>query len=252
MDWEKQDNELRKLMEGNDFLPDGENWNASKSWQQLREAKEGTTKNKRRWLPLAAAACAAALVGLFFWWSVPNVVSNEVATTKQVAVPAKAEGAKLPKPATDIADKTESEKTEVAVVVTKNKTSTPAGSSPNKKQLEVIGKVNDSAGSVKENSLVTVSIPQPELINPAAATLVPERPLPNTNQPQVTVAKKPAIKVIHYNSLNSSSPVAPPVFVKLTKSESRWQMQELQEPANTKQSAVMLKIDLSPAPKKPL
>lgn len=252
MEWEKQDNELRKLMENADFLPDGEKWDAAYAWHKFRTEKEGAAKQKKRWLPLATAACAAAMFGLFFWWSMPFSGSNNISTTKKVAVPKAVIAVQQPITTAPVLNNNQSEKNTITAAVAKTNASTSPRSSTNSQQWEVVEKVDDSAALVKANSLFAVTAAQPELINPAFTTSVPEGPITNTNQPQVTVAKKPAIRVIHYNSLNSSSPVVPPVFVQLTRSASQWNMQEMQPVENAKHPAVMLKIDLSPVPKKSL
>lgn len=252
MEWEKQDNELRKLMDNDDFLPDGEKWDAAYAWHKFRKAKEGAAKQKKRWQPLAAAACAAALVGLFFWWLMPYSGSNNISTAKKVAVPKAVLPVQQAITIAPVLNNTESEKNTITVAVAKTNASAAPRSLTNNQQWEVVEKVDDSAALVIANSLIAVTAAQPELINPAFTTSVPEGPLPNTNQAQVTVMKKPAIRVIHYNSLNSSSPVVPPVFVQLTRSASQWNMQEMLPAENAKHPAVMLKIDLSPVPKKSL
>jgi hypothetical protein len=252
MDWGKQDNELRKLLEGNDFLPEGENWDAINAWNKFLDTKQEANKNRRRWLPLVAAACVAALAGLFFWLSVPNVVQNDITTKEPVVVPSAAKGATQPMVTEPGSENTTIEEAEAEVAALNNGASASSPSLIKNKKLPVIEKVNETAGLDKANSVVTVSVAPPEMVNPTSPALVQTGSEINTSQPQVTVAKKPTIKVVHYNTLNNSSPITPPVFVKLTRSESKWQMQELQDPANAKQPEVLLKIDLSPVPKKSL
>lgn len=252
MDWEKQDNELRKLMQGTDFLPESENWNASKSWQQLLDLKHGTAKRKWRWLPLAVAACAAVLIGIFFWWPAPNTGPSDSVKAEEMTVPALNEGWQPTSRAQQADSSTIGEKSEMEVISTDNQLTTPTRLLVKQEPTAVVPRVIDSGASAITSSVASSATSQPETVHLTSTALVQQNPLPAADQPPLMVTKRPALKVVHYNSLNSINAVAPPVFVQLGRFESKWQTQESPESADAKQPLAALKIDLSPVPKKSL
>jgi hypothetical protein len=264
MDWEKQDNELRQLMEGADFLPDEERWNAVYGWKKLQQKRQPA---KRRllsyWKQLAVAASVVGTLGFGFWWlqkdnaaiGMDDVVKNtEVKNSKGVKVES-IEQSNVQQ------DLTNTDKTANQNIKNSFNKEIPALKSEVKQNVErEISKslVNSASESKimhqKEDELVT-AIESKNEIDRNSGDAVTTTPLVQDNKPEIAsvpAAKKPKIRVVHYNELNGMQATAPPVFVLTKKSAMDWENLAVQNATHQKAQPYSLKIDISPAPKKSL
>jgi hypothetical protein len=265
MDWEKQDNELRKLMEGSSFLPEGEEWNTHSGWENLQQLKQAEKpKGMPVWLRLAAAACVAGLLGGGFWYlqkSNSIAQADDTFVKKHEPQPLEREpSVELLKAEREFANLEAPSQLENDIVLTisedkftdsKQKLSgqvieikKDAGLSMIEKRnvmdspgIELTLTVPDNPGDSKINTEVT-EITEPDLSSSLA--VVPAS------------AKKSKPRVIHYNQLNGLKSTPPPVFAQTKKSYAEWDGFALQSLSNPKEPPFQLKIDISPSPKKSL
>lgn len=257
MDWEKQDNELRKLVDGADFLPDGERFDSAASWKKMQEKNRPSQKKIfAPWMRMAVAACIVGLLGLLVWRvQIQNdftpadpVVKNNKKTTKNVP----------PIQSTQQASATDTNQHTTAS--TENKTFTsPSFRIPASKQKEteppVIGTVEKNMAQhdvliTEGQKNIPVIIPDNHT-QPANAT-ASALPIDMPNTAATAAPKKPTLRVVHYNDLKGNFSTPPPVFVQTKKSDNEWQQLVLQNAASSREHPLSIKIDINPAPKKSL
>ena len=265
MDWEKQDNELRKLMAGSDFLPDGEIWDARETWKKL-ERKNHPLKADRRiiWLRLATAACVVGLMGIGFLWFqrkslLVNPVNSMVKTTEENGN----QKGRNPELIDSDKNQVETQSTTQAIIpLTKNENNfssnaiqlqneKPSIQRNNKKEDEELSKAAIVSTNIEspENTIVINEVAE----NTNRGTLVD---VTTTEAEMQTIAAVPAklkkIKVIHYNELKGNRSTPPPGFAQIKKSQFEWESIAMQALSTPKEPSFQLKIELSPAPKKSL
>ncbi|WP_416440515.1 hypothetical protein [Phnomibacter sp. MR] len=265
MDWEKQDNELRKLMDGADFLPDGERFDSAASWKKMQEKNKPSQKKiVDPWMRMAAAACIVGLLGLLLWRvalrndSEPAnpMVKTEKADTKNAQ--------QIPSTIQALSIDSNLQKN------ASNETASFASSSFQRlesKQKETVQPLlvtttnemaqhDFSIPDVPQNTPVINPNSQPEtaIHTDAKNTIATTNTLPQ--EPSTTAAiapnKKPALRVVHYNDLKGNFSTPPPVFVQTKKSDIEWQQLVLQNAVSSREHPLSIKIDIHPAPKKSL
>jgi hypothetical protein len=261
MDWEKQDNEIRRLMEGAGFLPDAEIWDESLTWKRLQRKRQGA---KRRYPPvivrLAAAACVAGLLGMGLWILIKSspFIESEANTFKKIVVKSSAIKEK-PEPSSkkDIDGNLRME-TNATLAVT-------GSSAPGKTLI-----IKEKNSPKEPDDLMVVQTGQsfdagktgnPEIpvensgavagvkIEPATTSISPK------TEPQSTgtvPAKVVGLRVVHYNMLNGNTGTPPPVFVKTRKPEPEWEYVAGRATEASTFPSPQLIIDISPTPKKSL
>lgn len=263
MDWEKQDNEFRQLMDGAGFLPDEERWNAVDGWKKLQQKKQPAKKGLvGYWKHLAAAASVVGILGFGLWWlqqdnaanRMDDVVKNtEVKNTIGVKVEANQQSS-VQQNLTNF-DNTANQniknsfnkeipalKNEVKQNVERDRLQSLVNSVPESKILlhkedEVLAEIESKNEVDKYIGNAVVITTEPE-IKPAITS--------------VAAVKKPKIRVVHYNVLIGMHATAPPVFVLTKKSEMDWENLAVQSTTTQRPQPYALKIDISPAPKKSL
>jgi hypothetical protein len=264
MDWEKQDNELRKLMQDSvDFLPEDERWNKNTSWQKIKQAKEP----ERKVIPvglLRYAAAACLIIGISFLgikYSLrPDIAPRQVKANKEIVVPVESANTQT----TDLVDvpiNDEANKLDSNQVIVENITLSTT----------IDDKINNDAKSVHEklmqkpNNFVKMressndllaqkeEISNPENLVSKAVSEVALPKLADEVENDVVATKKP-MRVIHYNHLSQSSTISPPGFVKQNKLDDTWPAIAQQNKAdnNPKDNPLMFKIELTPQTKKSL
>lgn len=266
MDWEKQDNELRSLMAGTDFLPDGENWNVQERWNKLQQKKQ-PAKRKRIpvWVRLAAAACAVGLFGGGIWYiqsSHSFTKSGEEFVkqgSNQSVEPAKNINAKGTIPGSENLQETTREISDML------QPTPPYGVTGNERFIDGQTAIqHDKNAGSKRGEHNNQSVTQEKaLVNETTDTkydtgfavvepVLPEEVIPQT----IVVVPAPALKskprVVHYNQLSGMQSTPPPAFVLTKKSYAEMDAFAMQPLSNQKEPPFQLKIDISPAPKKSL
>jgi hypothetical protein len=266
MDWEKQDNELRSLMAGTDFLPDGEKWHAQEGWKKLQQKKQPAQRKRIPvWVRLAATACAVGFFGggLWFIQSTNSVTNSREEFVKQGSnqsvEPAKNIHAKGTIPGSENLPGQVQESNKIV------HTNTQPGITGNENFNEghtvlqtdikagLNGGENKDPIETAEDGLV-VELPaiesgaKIETVEP----IMPDKSIPQT----IVVVPAPALKskprVVHYNQLGGMQSTPPPAFVLTKKSYAEMDAFSMQPLSNQKEPPFQLKIDISPAPKKSL
>ena len=265
MDWEKQDNELRKLMEGSSFLPEGEDWNTHNGWKKLQQKKEPEQRKIMPvWLRLTAAACVAGLLGVGFWYLQK---SNSIAQTDDTLVkqhepqPFEREpSVKLLKAEREFANLEASSQPENDNVLTilddrftdsKQKLSGQVIEIKKDAGLRMIEKRNEMDSPGDELTPAVPDKPTDSKII-TEVTEIAELNLSSSLAVVPAPAKKSNPRVIHYNQLNGLKSTPPPVFAQTKKSYAEWDGFAQQSVSNPKEPPFQLKIDISPSPKKSL
>jgi hypothetical protein len=264
MDWEKQDNELRQLMDGADFLPDEERWNAVDGWRKLQQKRVPSKKRMLGlWKQLAAAASVVGILGFGLWWlQMENAANrmNDVVNNTEVrnTIGVKVESIDQNNVQQNLMNsditanqniknrfnkETQALKNNVKQKGNKYISQSLVNSIPESKMLQHKGDevvvAMESKNEMEENN-----------VNPAVTTTSAQDSKPE--MASIAAVKKPKIRVVHYNELNGMQATAPPVFVLTKKSEMEWENLAVQSATNQRSQPYSLKIDISPAPKKSL
>ncbi len=261
MDWEKQDNELRNLMEGSGFLPDSEAWDDHLMWKKLQQKRQSV---RRRYLPvsfrLAAAACISGLIGIGLW----TIISSSFFTKDEAKafkkVPAKSlvgNGEAKPSGKSKINENLSLDPSEAKAVSkppvpgkTQVKYEKNFPKKPDDLMLVQKGTTIETEGQVnpetplENNGALTAGIIEPAISNGSPKI----EPQPTGTPPAQAVK----LRVVHYNMLNANTGTPPPVFVKKRKPEPEWDYVVGRASEPSTHPSPQLKIDISPAPKKTL
>lgn len=265
MDWEKQDNELRKLMDGSEFLPEGELWDAGKTWEKLQMKNRPVKRNKRViWLRLAAAACAVGLLGIgvmrFQLGSLFTKPGNGMVKTTEVNSGLTNENIKsianhnkglekqsIPKPIIAL------QKKQNSLTSIETSGSIKEKSSATKQNRENEGLNELAYGSNKHKVPLDSMVTKEVEVNPESGMLA-EKMATGINPQIMAVIPAPAkkMKVLHYNELKGNGTTPPPGFALIKKSQFEWENIAMQASSTPKEPSFQLKIELSPATKKSL
>jgi cytoskeletal protein RodZ len=257
MDWEKQDNELRKLMDDADFLPDGERFDSAASWKKMQEKNNPSQKKIfAPWMRMAVAACIVGLLGLLIW---RVQIQNDFTPADPVVNTNKANTKNVPQiPSALQALSIDSHQQKNA----SNEIESLA--SPSFQRLESKQKETEKSviGTAEKNiAQQDVLIPETQKNIPAIKPDTPTEtsnataialPIETSNTAATAAPKKPALRVVHYNDLKGNFSTPPPVFVQTKKSDNEWQQLVLQNAASSREHPLSIKIDINPAPKKSL
>jgi hypothetical protein len=264
MDWERQDNELRKLMDGADFLPEGESWNAVDGWKKLQQKR---IPSKKRMLgfgtQLAAAASVVGILGFGLWWlqqdNAANRINDVVGNTEvKNSIGVKVESIEQSNIQQNL---TNSDNTANQNI--KNSFNREAQALKNDLKQKNNRNISKSlVNSIPESKMLdhiederVAAIERGNEMDKNSGDAVATTPLTQDSKPEmasIAAVKKPKIRVVHYNELNGMQATAPPVFVLTKKSEMEWDNLAVQSATNQRSQPYSLKIDISPAPKKSL
>lgn len=267
MDWEKQDNELRQLMEGHAFLPDQETWNATAAWKKLRQKQNKVAKRPVPvWIRLSVAACLAGLLGLAGWY----LLSRQFSPGPVEAVAGKGNADK--KQRVDQSVLGEIAQPSVKPDKGKNMQQSigPEATGGSMVKVKSQGKEQEAHNRIQNREglhKTMATIPADTFVTsravaaviPNTAVIVPT-PADNTaeNNPATSGAmvaapdKKPKTRVVHFNQLGSAQPAVVPVYAQTKKLFFEPGSLLVQSSQNPAEQSFQLKIDISPAPKKSL
>jgi Tfp pilus assembly protein PilE len=264
MDWEKQDNELRQLMDGADFLPDEERWNAVDGWRKLQQKRQPAKKGlSGYWKQLAAAASVVGILGFGLWWMqqenavnrmndvvdnthVRNTIGGKMEAIEQSNVQQKPVFSDIPEKQSiknNFNKETQALKNEVKQKSNNNISQFTVNSVPESKIMH--HKDDESVAAIESKNEMDKNSGDAVAATPSATDSKPE-------MTSIAAVKKPKLRVVHYNELNGMQATAPPVFVLTKKSEMEWENLAVQNTTNQRSQPYSLKIDISPAPKKSL
>ncbi len=267
MDWEKQDNELRKLMQGPDFLPDSENWDANGAWQKLMGKKQPAKQRIAPiWMRWAAAACVVGLLGMGYWilqtnhksiqpdgeTGRQNVVQPNGLVEQKISEPDSKK--QLPSIST-LNENTAGIKNETAKVENSKSKNIEKDNANKPKGKPGSVELNKDVTAGNEKNLLSTSDKLSNIADPekqALTVIIPAEPEPLSIAVVPAPVAKPKIRVVHYNQLSGNQSTSPPVFVQTKKNQSEWEGLALQAATTRKEPTFQLKIDISPAPKKSL
>jgi hypothetical protein len=264
MDWEKQDNEIRKLIqESDDFLPDTEAWDQTESWNNLKQ-KMKPQRNMIAFsiMRYAAAACFIVAISYFGFKYISNDGSRQIVVERNNSVANPAEINKHPLEEIDIERK--ESVLELVDSYTKNKVENSILS------IQKDGKAIDNNGGYEKIEsvpkevhpiVVTNDVLLPEVIREMNADKLLTAGLTenelNKQMEEVQVAvstAKPRMRVVHYNHLNQSNSITPPGFAKGSKTDEQLSAVAMQNKAVTfrNENPLQIRIELTPQIKKSL
>ena len=266
MDWEKQDNELRSLMAGADFLPDGENWNAQEAWKKFQKRKQPTQRKRIPvWVQLASAACAVGLFGGGIWYMQSN--NSFTKSGKEFTHQGNNQSMKTAKKIDGIkmilgSDNLPGQVQESNKVVHTNTQPGITGNDNFSERKTVIqqdrkagfktGENRDIVETAEDDLAVELPAIKSGTMIEVVGPILPNELIPQT----IVVVAAPALKskprVVHYNQLGGMQSTPPPAFVLTKKSYAEMDAFAMQPLSNQKEPPFQLKIDISPAPKKSL
>jgi hypothetical protein len=265
MDWEKQDNELRKLMDGSDFLPEGELWDAGETWKKMQRNNQPLKANRRIiWLRLATAACVVGLLGIgLVWFQRGNHVTKPLI---ELVTKVEENGSKAgiqAKVMDSIKNQVENPSPSGAII--------PLPENRNTNTANAVREKNEKHSILPGNNKVDEELSKEAVaftnIEGSANAIVINEVAENTGKgtlPEVTATeaeiktlalapvKVKKIMVIHYNELKGNRTAPPPGFALIKKSPFEWESIAMQAPSTPNEPSFQLKIELSPAPKKSL
>lgn len=261
MDWEKQDNELRQLMDGADFLPEEERWNAVAGWKKLQKKRQPFKKGlSGYWMQLTAAACLVGMLGFGLWWMQEDNPLTEADIVVQNKNDNTVYGNKV-----EISEQVNTQlNTSISIYPEKenstNNFSTQNSLIRNEKkqkgnkhiQQTIIENPTESITVQKDETVIIAGNEYGKVNNENVVVEAPAAPANIPDIASIVPMKKPKMKVIHYNELNGKHATAPPVFVLTKKSETEWENLAVQNATTQRSQPYSLKIDISPAPKKSL
>lgn len=264
MDWEKQDNELRKLMqESGDFLPEDEHWHKEASWQKIKQAKEPERMVIHfGMLRYAAAACIICLISFFLikYSLRPGSQPMEVAASKVVVVPEE----NANRQAINLGDvpikNEENNPVNKQVIVAENTLA-----ATKEKKVDSKPKIINDKSTKETTDLVRIVESEKELQTQNIGSSNPESLVAKVEHQSVlpeTVEKakkdyastKKQMRVVHYNQLSQGNAITPPGFVKQNKLDETWPSIAIQNKAdnNPNRNPLMFKIELTSQAKKSL
>ncbi len=262
MDWEKQDNELRKLMDGADFLPEEERWNAVAGWKKLQQKKQPSKKGlSGYWMQLTAAACIVGMLGFGLWWMQEDNSKTETDIFVQNKNIDNKNDINIDKIEKAQNNSSISGKVETGNITNNfSKETTSLSKEINKDNHSKIHKAyvkNPREDTIKQDDEIVLFYGNENEMNNGfnkanAVVIAPEAPSKTPDVASAVPVKKPKMKVIHYNELNGMHATSPPVFVLTKKSDIEWENLAVQNAPTQKLYPYSLKIDISPAPKKSL
>lgn len=261
MDWEKQDNELRKLMEGSDFLPESENWNGAEKWQSFTRKKRllQGREIKHHWI-WAVAACLVGMLGFTFYFRVVNPLQTTplhlVLETKPEAKASENQSEAVPLQAGEIVLGSEKSAVPNASVLRVNPVN--MNSVAGNKGLPKENMPNETPltkhAPLTEEPISVVAAKTENQVSPVVTDAIGnmEAATPISNEPLVAVnsAKKPKIKVVHFNELHGKPPFTPPLFVQSKKEIQAMDGGPWQPLENRRDAFMSIRIDMSSSPKK--
>jgi len=265
MDWEKQDNELRKLMDGSEFLPDGELWDAGETWKKLQHNNQPLKANRRIvWLRLATAACVVGLLGIgLVWFQRKNLLVNPVNNVVKTKEEKGSQKGGNDEFLDSNKNQVETQSTSGAIIpLPENRNTNTANAIREKNEKHsILPGNNKEIEDLSKEAVVSTNIEGSA--NAIAINEVAENTgkgalaeVTATEAEMQTFAMAPAkvkkIKVIHYNELKGNRSTPPPGFAMIKKSPFEWESIAMQAPSSAKETSFQLKIELSPAPKKSL
>lgn len=266
MDWEKQDNELRRLLEGDSFLPENETWNAKESWKKLQQKKQPV---KRRmmpvWLRLSAAACVAGMLGVGIWYfqaAGPFSAQGEALVNMDKSATIKSEESKenvkaqtLPEivPASTRAREEQVHSAAGGKHVAAIKSPAKPGFQQHGTNTVFNGEKTKNTTQLPEPGTATAAIEkQPGTGVSSGVQSEPAAVMPDALSVLPAPVKKSRPRVVHYNQLSGIQSTPPPAFVQTKKNNSEWEGLVVQSATNQTDKPFQLKIDISPAHKKSL
>jgi hypothetical protein len=266
MDWEKQDNELRVLMDGAGFLPEGETWDAEEGWKKMQQkGQPAHGKKSPVWLRLAAAACFAGLVGSGFWYvqkNDSNARTDKESVKRSVSQPAltgKNLGELKTEPEYQQVPDSSKQINETAQKASVAENTVIANHGEVKVSIRKDFKGGSNLTEIKpENNNIDEALVINETDKKSETEIaLTEQTLQTETIPQAIAVvtapvKKNKPRVIHYNQLSGKQTTSPPLFVQTKKPYPEWDGFAMQSVSNPKESPFQLKIDISPAPKKSL
>lgn len=266
MEWEKQDNELRSLMAGTDFLPDGEYWNAEEGWKKLQQKKQPKRQKMIPvWLRLTAAACVVGLLGGGIWYiqSTNSLTKSGKEFAHQGSNQAmepvkKRDGIKVVSGTEHLTGQAQDNnevvhsKPQSGITGNKNFIERQTVTQQDRKVGFKTGENRDPIETAEEGLAVELPAIKSGTKIEVVGPILPNELIPQTIVvvPAPTLKSKP--RVVHYNQLGGMQSTPPPAFVLTKKSYAEMDAFAMQPLSNQKEPPFLLKIDISPAPKKSL
>lgn len=228
MAWEKQDNELRKLLEQDDFLPNGEEWDAESGWKKMENSRLSENKKKSIFfIRTAIAACIIALLGLGIWVTLFNYKTGEEAqASENMAIQPK----KTIKESIPISPKPKVEEQSISSPTPKEYIVTNEFINPVKKHFETAQKrekidlpneipivaANEKDPIDKINTEPLIVLKSPDTNSAKQGAEITANP---TAEIAAAVPHKKKIRVIHLNQLQGGQSSSAPAFYLTKRSE---------------------------------
>jgi hypothetical protein len=259
MDWEKQDNEIRKLLEEENFLPEGDVFDERRTWQKLSTAMmPKATFFHARFIRIAIAAC---LVGVISFFALrfnakhhtkkdPVVKENTMDNNEESeALLSFTEPSAINEHDSRLSvEKIDLEQKEPYGKYVKDRTDMGIKkTNMHQYKEDIIAEHTEKSAIDITEKVYTETIEMDAPLNKEVATAQHEisKPVP---------AMTGKIRVVHYNELNRNKTIAPPGFVKSNKSEELLNAFTVMNPLpkNQYENAFQIKIELTPQVKKSL
>lgn len=258
MDWQKQDNEIRNLMKGEDFLPEGDVFDERRTWQKLNAIMRPKEKVfGSRFIRIAAAACLLGSVSFFVMKFNSRQNRSEEMVKGNSMVESKEKEGLVSVEVNAPTDLKESGLVPEKLIFEKKEINTPVGRVIKRAQIKETNLVALEVTNLVENSnqvvMEVVEKKQTEITQKDAPLEVESA----TTKQEVNKSAQPTtakVRVVHYNELNRNNPLTPPGFAKSNKSEEMLNALVLMNPLlkNQNETAFQIKIELTPQVKKSL
>jgi hypothetical protein len=257
MDWQKQDNEIRKLMEEGDFLPEGEAFDERRTWQKLNAALRPKAKVfGNRFIRITAAACllgAVSFLGIKF-----NTIHNrnQEMIKAKIMVESKENEGLLSVEIDAATNFKESGLVPEKLIFENKEMNTLVLKEIKREKIKETNLIQFDTTKLTENEeklVIDVAENKQIELTQKDASLETENATAKqeVNKPVQPITAK--VRVVHYNELNRNNTITPPGFAKSHKSEELLNALVLMNPSLKNQNETLqIKIELTPQLKKSL